>query len=240
VNQVVPHIAVVDDEAALRDTVAEYLTRHGFLVSECDGGAALDRLMAERSVDLVLLDVNMPSEDGRSIARRLRVRGGIGIVMLTANGESFDQVIGLEVGADDYVVKPFEPRVLLARVRAVLRRAQERGEPVATMGRRVRFGRCVLDLDARKLFDPDGGEIGVTAMEYDLLRTFAEHPNQALTRDRILDLAHDRDMEPFDRSVDSRIKRLRRKIEADPARPEVLKTVHGAGYMFVPAGSDAR
>ena len=234
----VHHIAVVDDEAGLRDAVAEYLTRHGFLVSECDGGAALDRLMAERPVDLVVLDVSMPQEDGLSIARRLRVRGGIGIVMLTANGDNYDQVIGLEVGADDYVVKPFEPRVLLARVRAVLRRARERGEPVATMGRRVRFGECVLDLDARKLFDREGAEIGLTAMEYDLLRTFAEHPNRALSRDRILDLAHDREMEPFDRSVDSRVKRLRRKIETDPSRPRVLKTVHGAGYMFVPGAGN--
>jgi two-component system phosphate regulon response regulator OmpR len=122
----------------------------------------------------------------------------------------------------------------------VLRRAQERGQPVATMGRRVRFGRCVLDMDARKLFDGEGSEIGLTAMEYDLLRTFAEHPNQSLSRDRILDLAHDKSMEPFDRSVDSRIKRLRRKIELDPSKPEVLKTVHGAGYIFVPAADAGR
>jgi len=233
VSSGVPHVAVVDDEPAVRDAVGEYLSRHGFLVSACDGGAALDALMAERPVDLVLLDVNMPGEDGVSIARRLRAGGKIGIVMLTANGDTFDQVIGLEVGADDYVVKPFEPRLLLARVRAVLRRAQERGQSVAAMGRRVRFGRCVLDLDARRLFDERGVEVPITAMEFDLLRTFAEHPNKVLTRDRILDLAHDREMEPFDRSVDSRVKRLRKKIESDPARPQVLKTVHGAGYQFV-------
>lgn len=231
----VPHIAVVDDEPALRDTVADYLVRNGFLVSECDGGRALDQLMTERPVDLVVLDVNMPEEDGISIARRLRVRGGIGILLLTANSDSFDQVIGLEVGADDYVVKPFEPRILLARIRAVLRRAREREPTIATMGRRVRFGRCVLDLDARKLFDDRGTAVALTAMEFDLLRAFAEHPNQVLSRDRILDLAHDREMEPFDRSVDSRIKRLRRKVENDPSRPEVLKTVHGAGYIFVPS-----
>ena len=191
--------------------------------------------MAERPVDLVVLDVNMPGEDGLSVARRLRVGGRVDILMLTANGDSFDQMIGLEVGADDYVVKPFEPRILLARVRAVLRRA-DAGAP-AVMGRRVRFGQAVLDLDARRLFDAAGAEIALTAMEFDLLRTFAENPGKPLTRDRILDLAHDRDMEPFDRSVDSRVKRLRRKIEADPSRPDVLKTVHGVGYMFVPAGS---
>lgn len=237
-NAGVPHVAVVDDEEEVRGAISEYLSRNGLLVSACDGGAALDRLMAERPVDLVVLDVNMPGEDGVSIARRLRARGNVGVVMLTARGDAFEQVIGLEVGADDYVVKPADPRVLLARVRSVLRRAREKGTPVAAMGRRVRFGHCVLDLDARKLFDADGAEVGLTAMEYDLLRTFAEHPNKVLTRDRILDLAHDREMEAFDRSVDSRVKRLRKKIELDPSKPEVLKTAHGAGYVFVPATRD--
>jgi two-component system phosphate regulon response regulator OmpR len=227
------HIAVVDDDPLVRETVAEYLSRQGLRVSACDGGAALDRLMAGDPVDLVVLDVNMPGEDGISVARRLRVGGGIGIVMLTANSDSFDQVIGLEVGADDYVVKPFEPRVLLARVRAVLRRAAEVAQPLPAT-RRVRFGRAVLDLDARRLLDSAGAEIAITAMEFDLLRTFAENPGKPLSRDRILDLAHDRDMEPFDRSVDSRVKRLRRKIEADPSRPATLKTVHGVGYVFAP------
>ncbi len=233
----VPHIAVVDDEPEVREGLREYLTRHQFLVSACDGGAALDGLMAERPVDLVVLDVNMPGENGTSIARRLRVGGNIGIIMLTANGDTLDQVVGLEVGADDYVVKPVDPRVLLARVRAVLRRAEDRERPVASMGRRVRFGSRVLDLDAQKLFAPDGDEIAITAMEFDLLKTFAEHPNKVLSRDRILDLAHNKEMEPFDRSVDSRVKRLRRKIEEDPVKPRVLKTVHGAGYQFVPAAS---
>lgn len=235
----VPHVAVVDDEEPVRDAIGEYLSRNGMLVTPCDGGAALDELMAERPVDLVVLDVNMPGEDGVSIARRLRARGNVGVVMLTARGDAFDQVIGLEVGADDYLVKPADPRLLLARVRAVLRRAQDAGGRVAAMGRRVRFGRCVLDLDARKLFDGAGTEVGITAMEYDLLRTFAEHPNKVLTRDRILDLAHDREMEAFDRSVDSRVKRLRKKIEVDPSKPSVLKTVHGAGYVFAPTDASS-
>jgi DNA-binding response OmpR family regulator len=236
----VPHVAVVDDEPDLREMVQEYLGRHGLLVSTADCGAALDRLMSERSVDLAILDVNMPGEDGVSIARRLRATGPIGIVMLTANADDVDKVIGLEVGADDYLTKPFNPRELLARVRAVLRRAGGSGaEPPATVGRRVRFGRCVLDLDARKLFDGGGQEMPLTAMEFDLLRCFAEHPNKVLSRDRILDLAHNSQMEPFDRSVDSRIVRLRRKVEPDPAKPQVLKTVRAAGYIFVPGAGGA-
>jgi DNA-binding response OmpR family regulator len=232
------HIAVVDDEPEVREMVREYLQRHGYLVSEAEGGAALDALMAERAVHLVVLDVNMPSEDGVSIARRLRTHGPIGIVMLTANGDQVDKVIGLEVGADDYVAKPCDLRELLARVRSVLRRASTvgNGDGAATMGRLVRFGRCTLDLDARKLFDADGTEVPLTAMEFDLLRTFAAHPGKVLTRDRILDLAHSSEMEPFDRSVDSRIVRLRRKVEEDPSKPQVLKTARGQGYVFVPSG----
>lgn len=231
----VAHVAVVDDEAEIREGVAEYLVRKGLLATPCDGGAALDRLMEHHAVELVVLDINMPGEDGISIARRLRAKAGIGIIMLTANGDSIDQVIGLEVGADDYVVKPVEPRLLLARIRAVLRRAHNGGEaPVAAMGRRVRFGRCVLDLDSRRLTDELGAEVPLSAMEYDLLRTFADNPNKVLSRDRILDLAHDKEMEPFDRSVDSRVKRLRKKIEEDPAHPAAIKTVHGAGYLFSP------
>jgi two-component system phosphate regulon response regulator OmpR len=234
VSASVPHVAVVDDEEEVRASVSEYLVRNGLLATACEDGAALDRLMAERSVDLVLLDVNMPGEDGVSIARRLRAKGRVAVIMLTANGDNVDQVIGLEVGADDYLVKPTEPRLMLARIRAVLRRVGGEGEGSATMGRRVRFGRCVLDLDSRTLFDEKGQTVPLSAMEYDLLRTFAEHPNKVLSRDRILDLAHDKEMEPFDRSVDSRIKRLRKKIEEDPTYPQAIKTVHGAGYVFSP------
>jgi two-component system phosphate regulon response regulator OmpR len=234
VSSAIAHVAVVDDEDEVRSSVSEYLVRNGLVATPCESGEALDRLMAERSVDLVLLDVNMPGEDGVSIARRLRAHGRVAVIMLTANGDHVDQVIGLEVGADDYVVKPAEPRLLLARVRAVLRRASNEQQDSASMARRVRFGRCVLDLDSRSLFDEEGRTVPLSAMEYDLLRTFAEHPNKVLTRDRILDLAHDKEMEPFDRSVDSRIKRLRKKIEIDPAFPSAIKTVHGAGYVFSP------
>lgn len=230
------HIVVVDDEPDLRAAVQEYLLDRGYAVSSADGGRSLRALMAERPVDLVVLDINMPEEDGLSIARYLREQGPIGIIMLTANRDTVDRVVGLEVGADDYLPKPFELRELLARVRAVLRRAARPQAPTATMGHEVRFGRCMLNLDSRRLFDLDGGDVPITAMEFDLLRTFAEHPGRVLTRDQLLDLAHSMEMAPFDRSIDMRIGRLRRKVEQDPTVPQTLKTVRGAGYMFVPGG----
>lgn len=229
------HLVVVDDEPDLREMVRAYLLRHGYAVSEADGGEALDRLMAERPVDLAILDVNMPGEDGLSIARRLRRQGPIGVILLTANGDTVDRVVGLEVGADDYVTKPFDLRELLARVRAVLRRATVAApEGAGTMGREVRFGRCVLNLDRQRLYAADGSEVPLTAKEFDLLRVFAENPGRVMSRERILDLAHDTEMEPFDRSVDSRVVRLRRKIEQDPRLPQVIKTVRGQGYVFSP------
>ena len=227
------HIAVVDDDVDVRETVAEYLLRHGYAVSALDGGAALRALMAERSVDLALLDINMPGEDGLTIARALRAAGPIGIILLTANGDQVDKVVGLEVGADDYVTKPFDPRELLARVRSVLRRASA-DTPAATLGREVRVGRCLLNLDSRQLFALDGSQVALTAMEFDLLRAFCEHPGRALSRDQLLDLAHGKDIEPFDRSIDTRIARIRQKVEVSPAHPQAIRTVRGAGYMFVP------
>lgn len=228
------HIVVVDDEPDLREGVSEYLLDHGYAVSQAGSGAALRALMAERAVDLVVLDIGMPGEDGLSVARYLRGLGPIGIIMLTANRDIIDRVVGLEMGADDYLPKPFELRELLARVRAVLRRAATPAAPAATMGHQVRFGRCTLDIEARRLFDGDGVELPITAMEFDLLKTFADHPNRVLTRDRLLDLAHNMEMAPFDRSIDMRITRLRRKIEDDPKLPQIIKTVRGEGYVFVP------
>ena len=226
------HIAVVDDEDDLREGIATYLRRQGFAVSEAENGEALSALMAERPVDVVILDISMPGEDGLSIARRLRSHGPVGIVMLTANTELVDRVTGLEVGADDYIGKPFELRELLARIRSLLRRLAATQVSPAMMGREVRFGRCLLNLDAHKLYDHEGKAVPITAMEFDLLRTFAENPDRVLSRDRILDLAHSKEMEAFDRSVDLRIVRLRKKIEVDPAVPQVIKTVRGAGYVF--------
>ncbi|HEY0647879.1 response regulator [Phenylobacterium sp.] len=231
------HIVVVDDEEMVRETVQEYLLRNGYAVSQAEGGAALRALMAERAVDLVILDVNMPGEDGISIARDLRQRGRLGIIMLTANADSVDRVVGLEVGADDYIPKPFEPRELLARVRAVLRRVAPGEVSAATMGGEVRIGRCVLNLESRSLYAADGSAVPITAMEFDLLEAFARNPNRVLSRDRLLDLAHHKDSDGFDRSIDTRITRLRKKVEVDPTTPQAIKTVRGAGYLFVPAGS---
>ncbi|HEY0043675.1 MAG TPA: response regulator [Allosphingosinicella sp.] len=228
------HVIVVDDDEDVRSTVAEYLRRNGLSVTEANGGDAMREVMAQRPIDLAVLDVNMPGDDGLTLAREIRASGQAGIIMLTARSDDIDRIVGLEIGADDYVTKPFNPRELLARVKAVLRRANRGGEESATLGREVQMGKCRLNLDSRKLFEADGTEVQITAMEFDLLRTFAEHPRRALSRDQLLDLAHSKDMEPFDRSIDTRIARIRRKIERDPAKPECLKTVRGAGYIYNP------
>ncbi|MBI3515776.1 MAG: response regulator, partial [Proteobacteria bacterium] len=223
----VPRIVVVDDEPGLRDMVAEYLTKHGMAVRGAADGAALDRCLAEVPADLVLLDVNMPGEDGFTVARRLRASADVAIIMVTAAGEVVDRVVGLEIGADDYVTKPFDLRELRARVRTVLRRPRGGAAPATDdgAGGRVRFGALTLDLAARRLLAPDGSERKLTAMEFDLLQVFAQNPNRVLSRDRLLDLAHHKNDAPFDRSIDIRIARLRRKIEPDPSKPQVIKTV---------------
>jgi two-component system phosphate regulon response regulator OmpR len=232
-------IVVVDDDAGLRDMVVEYLSRHGYAVRGAAGAAALDAALAQAPADLILLDVNMPGEDGFSIARRLRAaQVDIPIIMVTALGETVDRVVGLELGTDDYVVKPFDLRELRARIGAVLRRtARPDGDAApsaAAEGRLVSFGRVALDLDSRKLVRADGSADHLTAMEYDLLLAFAQNPNRVLSRDRLLELAHHREREPFDRSIDIRIARLRRKIEEEPSKPQVIKTERGGGYIFVP------
>jgi two-component system phosphate regulon response regulator OmpR len=232
------HIVVVDDEPEICEMLADYLSHAGFAVSTAEGGAAMRKILEERPADLVILDINMPGEDGLSLARYLRANVKVGIVMLTAAGEVVDRIVGLEMGADDYIAKPVEMRELLARVRAVLRRmpggAPQVAEGAAPATHKTRFGPCQLDLDAHKLYDAAGEEVAITSMEFDLLKAFAEHPNRVLSRDQLLDLAHNKDWEPFDRSIDIRIARLRRKIETDPAKPQVIKTVRGAGYIFVP------
>ena len=230
----VPHIVAVDDEADIRASIAEYLSLHGFRVSQADGAAALRRLVAKGDgVDLVSLDIRMPGEDGLSAARWLREHAKVGVIMLTASGDIVDRITGLEVGADDYVAKPFDLRELLARVRSVLRRvAAMPTKP--TMPDQIRFGRYILDLAGNSLVSEQGESIPLTSMEFDLLKVFATHPNRVLSRDQLLDLAHGRDPEAFDRSIDIRVTRLRRKIEIDPNHPQIIKTMRGVGYMFVP------
>lgn len=235
-----PHILVVDDDAEVREMVRDYLVANDFVVSTAENGAAMKAVLAERPVHLVVLDLKMPGEDGFTLTRYLRERGPVGIIMLTGSGEVIDRVVGLELGADDYLTKPFDPRELLARVRSLVRRLSSgearQDEPAATMGHEVVMGRCILNLDTKRLYLRDGEEVPMTAMEFDLLKSFAERPSRVLSRDQLLDLAHNRDMEAFDRSIDIRIMRLRRKLEADPQKPEVIKTIRGLGYMFVPAG----
>lgn len=245
-----PAIIVCDDEPDLREAVAEYLARRGFDVRRAGDGAALRLLLAERAADLVVLDIAMPGEDGLSIARALRADSDIGIVMLSAAGDVVDRVVGLEVGADDYIAKPVDLRELLARLRSVLRRREAAAQavtalpapepavapqPAPTQGKRVRMGRTWLDLDARRLTGADGAEIPLGPSEFALLRAFAERPGRVLTREALLELAHPRGDEHFDRSVDVRIARIRRKVEAVPDRPAVIRTIRGAGYVFDPA-----
>jgi two-component system phosphate regulon response regulator OmpR len=230
-------ILVVDDDPEVREMLHEYLTKRGFIVLTADGGESMRRMMAEHAVDVVVLDRRMPAEDGLSLVRFLREHSSVGIVMLTAASEVGDRIAGLEIGADDYVTKPFDPRELLARLHSVLRRidaAAAAESAVPTTARRLRFGCCVLDLESRRLYTLAGDEVPITSMEFDLLQTFATHPNQVLTRDELLDMAHHRGWEPFDRSIDLRVARLRRKIESDPTNPQTIQTVRGAGYMFVP------
>jgi len=228
------HIIVVEDEAAQRQLLVDYLGRNGFRVSGADGGAAFRKLIERDPPVLVMLDVGLPGEDGFALARWLREKNSrICIIMVTAASDTVDRIVGLETGADDYIPKPFDPRELLARVKSVLRRAS--GGAVAPSGQRVRMGRRVLDLERRVLIDPDGSEETLASSEYDLLRLFAENPNRPLARDWLLESAAHREMEAFDRAIDLRITRLRRKIEKDPAHPDAIRTVRGIGYMFVPA-----
>ncbi len=253
-----PVVMVVDDEPELRALLAEYFVRHGFTVRAAADAAQARVLMAQGVPDLAILDVNMPGENGLSLARWMREAHPLmGLVMLTTAGESVDRIVGLELGADDYLPKPFELRELLARIRAVLRRRQltaqteqaaqsmkaaravnGAGAHPAAAGettRRVRFGLCTLDLDTRQLFGKDAVEIEITAAEYDLLALFARAPNRPLTRDQIMEQAHNRGWDVFDRSIDLRIMRLRRKIERNADKPEILKTVRNVGYVFVSA-----
>ena len=241
-----PLVLVVDDEPALRELLGEYFQRHGMRVALAADAAEAREAIAAQAPQLAVLDVNMPGENGLALARWLREsQPGVGIVMLTTAGEAVDRVVGLEMGADDYVPKPFELRELLARVRAVLRRLQPaptvaavapaaEAAPLAQPTRRVGFGRCQLDLEQRRLFDTQGEEIPITSAEFDLLALFARHPNRPLNRDQIMEQAHNRGWDVYDRSIDLRVMRMRRKIERNPDKPEVLKTVRNVGYVFVP------
>jgi two-component system, OmpR family, response regulator len=241
------HIIIVDDEAPAREMVGDYLKMHGFTVTLCDGGKSLRGAIEAGPADLVVLDLNMPEEDGLSIIRDLKSRTNIPVIMLTATASPIDRVVGLELGADDYVAKPCELRELMARIRSVLRRsgpakvAVAASQPAAAKAREqlVRFGTKWLDIDAQALRDDEGNEHPLTASEFGLLKVFAANPKRVLSRERLLELANARDAEAFDRAVDLRIMRIRRKIEPDPAKPAVIRTIRGGGYLFSPSGEKA-
>ena len=229
------HILVVDDQKEICDVVQEYLSGEGYRVSTAADGAAMRRVMAQGGIDLVILDLMLPGEDGLTLARALREETNVGILMLTGRGETVDRIIGLEMGADDYLPKPFHLRELLARVKSVLRRVSSRaGERTAPLRTTAHFAGWTLDLSSRELRSPAGREVRLTTGEFDLLAAFVNNANQVLSRDRLLDLARNREAGPFDRTIDVQVGRLRRKLEDDPQRPAMIKTVRGSGYIFTP------
>lgn len=227
-------LLVVDDDPEIRELTQQYLQQQGFTVHCVESGEAMDAFLARSTVDLIVLDLMLPGEHGLSIARRLKNEGAIPIVMVSAQGDDIDRIVGLEVGADDYLAKPFNPRELLARIRAVLRRAQSpRSED--GVNDQVRFGNFLLDLGSHRL-TRDGESVPLTSGEFDLLSILTAHPNKVLDRDRILDLLTGAERSPYDRSIDVRVTRLRSKIEPDVSTPVFIKTIWGKGYMFCPDG----
>jgi two-component system OmpR family response regulator len=240
------HILVVDDDREICSLVSQFLSRHNLRVSTARDGVEMFKILDAARIDLVVLDLMLPGEDGLSLCRRLRSTSATPVIILTAMGEDIDRIVGLEMGADDYLPKPFNPRELLARIKAVLRRAGALA-PAATElvsgGKYLTFDGWRLDLSKRELKNADDEAIALSSGEFDLLQAFAEHPQRVLTRDQLLDLARGRAASLFDRSVDIQVMRLRRKIEIDPKDPQLIKTVRSGGYMFTPAvrvgGSDS-
>lgn len=235
-------LLVVDDDPSVRTLLRDYLEGHGFDVVQAGSGQQMRDELARGVPDAVLLDIRLPGDDGLVLARYLRERYELALIMVTASGDVVDRVVGLEVGADDYIAKPFDVRELLARLKSVLRRTKARQDAapapsgIATPpSKRQRFGRCEIDLESHRMFDAGGSEVTITPMEYELLTTFLANPNRVLTRDQLLMQTRNREWGPFDRSIDIRIGRLRRKVEPDPGgEPRCIRTVRNAGYMFVP------
>jgi two-component system OmpR family response regulator len=229
------HILIVDDHREIRELVSRALGKEGFRVSTAADGKAMHKMLADAHIDLVLLDLMLPGEDGLSLCRSLRAHSDIPIIMLTAKGDEVDRVIGLELGADDYLPKPFGSRELVARIRAVLRRNRARA-PAADQDKpkRYRFERWTFDVDRRELLGDDGVAVPLSTGEFDLLLALVEHPQRTLSRDQLLDLARRRAAAAFDRSMDTQVSRLRKKIERDPSDPKLIKTVWGGGYIFTP------
>jgi DNA-binding response OmpR family regulator len=241
-----PNVLIVDDDSGIRDLLADYLTKQGMQVSTARDGKEMDERLAElgpnASPDLIVMDLMLPGEDGLSLTRRVKATRDVPVIMLSARGEDIDRIVGLEVGADDYLAKPFNPRELLARIRAVLRRghssnhtANHTGNLDQAVNETARFGPFTLDLAAQVL-SRDGAEIPLSQAEFTLLKLFIERPNRALSRDQIMDNLKGYERDPFDRSIDVRVTRLRKKLEDDPTSPVYIRTVWGQGYLFSPKG----
>ena len=223
------HLLVVDDDEDIRELLRNYLSGVGYTVSEAADAVALHSVLAARAIDLILLDQRLPDADGLVLARELRAASDVGIIIVTGFGQPVDRIVGLEVGADDYVSKPIDLRELLARIRSVLRR---RGARPAEVQEALQFNGWTLDTASRTLSAPSGQPVTLTSGEFDLLRVLASHPNRVLSRDELMNALHHRDAGPYDRAIDVQVGRLRRKIEADPSQPELIKSVRGAGYLF--------
>jgi len=225
-------IMIVEDDRDIRSLLADFLAREGYVTVCAEDGPAMDRALAKMRPDLIVLDLMLPGEDGLSICRRLRSQGGTPILMLTAKADDIDRIVGLEIGADDYLPKPFNPRELLARIRAVLRRAD--GEPTTSTSRRLAFGALIADLDARSVTSADASTVDLTSAEFDLLACFLQRPKRVLSRDLLLDWTRGRTADPFDRTIDVSVSRLRKKLTAaDPDAANSIKTVRNGGYLFV-------
>ena len=225
------HLLIVDDDPGLRELLADYLGRNGFRVSGVADGRGLWAALEREPVDLVILDLMLPGDDGLVLCRTLRARSPLPIIMLTARGDDTDRIVGLEMGADDYLPKPFNPRELLARIKSILRRARSvPAEPGET--RRFHFAGWTLDVDARQLIAPDGVLVALGASDYRLLRVFLDHPQRVLNRDQLLDLTQGREAAPFDRSIDVQVSRLRRRLRDDPRDAVLIKTVRNEGYLL--------
>lgn len=237
-------VLVVEDDPDVRDLLIDYLGEQGYQVVPADSAASAREILRSLTPGVALLDVGLPGEDGLSLARHIREHLDIGIIMISGAGDTLDRIVGLEVGADDYLAKPFDPRELKARLKSVMRRYGRPSGPASSGsaepadGHRVRIGGCVLDLDSRQLFNADRDEVPLTRMELELLEVMVQRPNRPLTRDQLMNLTQNRDWDPYDRSLDIRIARLRKKIEPDPESPQCIRTVRGIGYMYVPTRPD--
>lgn len=222
------HVLIVDDDQDIRELLQDYLQRNGYLVSVVEDGEGMWRTLDKEQIDLVVLDIMLPGDDGLALCRKLRASSAVPVIMLTALGDETDRIVGLELGADDYLGKPFNPRELLARIRGVLRRS---GGEIGEM-QTLRFADWTLDRDAHHLISPEGVVVNLSSGEYRLLDAFIGHPNRVLSRDQLMEILQGRDWGPFDRSIDVQVSRLRRKLKGNADAPELIKTVRGSGYMF--------